>query len=95
MVWVVVRLFVLSEFCLFLVKKNGLFVVLKVVLVEEELNVGKKVIMMFGGEFENIYFFKLFIEESDCNIMVIWKIKNIFKKYLRKLGIFNKLLIEG
>lgn len=38
----VARLSVLSELCLPLVKKNGLFVALKAASAEEELNAGKK-----------------------------------------------------
>ncbi|AUZ28581.1 16S rRNA (guanine(527)-N(7))-methyltransferase RsmG [Bacillus cabrialesii] len=91
----VARLSVLSELCLPLVKKNGLFVALKAASAEEELNAGKKAITTLGGELENIHSFKLPIEESDRNIMVIRKIKNTPKKYPRKPGTPNKSPIEG
>lgn len=85
----------MSELCLPLVKKNGLFVALKAASAEEELNAGKKAITTLGGELENIHSFKLPIEESDRNIMVIRKIKNTPKKYPRKPGTPNKSPIEG
>ncbi|AGE65716.1 16S rRNA (guanine(527)-N(7))-methyltransferase RsmG [Bacillus subtilis] len=91
----VARLSVLSELCLPLVKKNGLFVALKAASAEEELNAGKKAITTLGGELENIHSFKLPIEESDRNIMVIRKMKNTPKKYPRKPGTPNKSPIEG
>ncbi|MHA6488540.1 16S rRNA (guanine(527)-N(7))-methyltransferase RsmG [Bacillus cabrialesii] len=91
----VARLSVLSELCLPLVKKNGLFVALKAASAEEELNAGKKAITTLGGELENIHSFKLPIEESDRNIMVIRKTKNTPKKYPRKPGTPNKSPIEG
>lgn len=91
----VARLSVLSELCLPLVKKNGLFVALKAASAEEELNAGKKAITTLGGELENVHSFKLPIEESDRNIMVIRKIKNTPKKYPRKPGTPNKSPIEG
>ncbi|MCY8323180.1 16S rRNA (guanine(527)-N(7))-methyltransferase RsmG, partial [Bacillus inaquosorum] len=47
------------------------------------------------GELENIHSFKLPIEESDRNIMVIRKTKNTPKKYPRKPGTPNKSPIEG
>ncbi|MGY5389565.1 16S rRNA (guanine(527)-N(7))-methyltransferase RsmG [Bacillus spizizenii] len=91
----VARQSVLSELCLPLVKKNGLFVALKAASAEEELNAGKKAITTLGGELENIHSFKLPIEESDRNIMVIRKTKNTPKKYPRKPGTPNKSPIEG
>lgn len=48
-VWVVVWLNVLSELCLFLVKKEGYFLVLKVLKSEEEINEVKFVIVILGG----------------------------------------------
>ncbi|MCO4852366.1 16S rRNA (guanine(527)-N(7))-methyltransferase RsmG [Bacillus vallismortis] len=91
----VARLSVLSELCLPLVKKNGLFVALKAASAEEELNAGKKAITTLGGELEHTYSFKLPIEESDRNIMVIRKKKSTPKKYPRKPGTPNKSPIEG
>ncbi|MCG8396036.1 16S rRNA (guanine(527)-N(7))-methyltransferase RsmG [Bacillus atrophaeus] len=91
----VARLSVLSELCLPLVKKNGLFVALKAASAEEELKAGKKAITTLGGELEQVHSFKLPLEESDRNIIVMRKKKNTPKKYPRKPGTPNKSPIEG
>ncbi|WP_343311184.1 16S rRNA (guanine(527)-N(7))-methyltransferase RsmG [Bacillus atrophaeus] len=91
----VARLSVLSELCLPLVKKNGLFVALKAASAEEELKAGKKAIATLGGELEQVHSFKLPLEESDRNIIVMRKKKNTPKKYPRKPGTPNKSPIEG
>ncbi|MEC2308953.1 16S rRNA (guanine(527)-N(7))-methyltransferase RsmG [Bacillus atrophaeus] len=91
----VARLSVLSELCLPLVKKNGLFVALKAASAEEELKAGKKAITTLGGELEQVHSFKLPMEESDRNIIVMRKKKNTPKKYPRKPGTPNKSPIEG
>ncbi|MCY9204431.1 16S rRNA (guanine(527)-N(7))-methyltransferase RsmG [Bacillus atrophaeus] len=91
----VARLSVLSELCLPLVKKNGLFVALKATSAEEELKAGKKAITTLGGELEQVHSFKLPMEESDRNIIVMRKKKNTPKKYPRKPGTPNKSPIEG
>ncbi|MCY8836586.1 16S rRNA (guanine(527)-N(7))-methyltransferase RsmG [Bacillus atrophaeus] len=91
----VARLSVLSELCLPLVKKNGLFVALKAASAEEELKAGKKAITTLGGELEQVHSFKLPLEESDRNIIVMRKEKNTPKKYPRKPGTPNKSPIEG
>ncbi|MBU5263464.1 16S rRNA (guanine(527)-N(7))-methyltransferase RsmG [Bacillus atrophaeus] len=90
----VARLSVLSELCLPLVKKNGLFVALKAASAEEELKAGKKAIATLGGELEQVHSFKLPLEESDRNIIVMRKKKNTPKKYPRKPGTPNKSPIE-
>ncbi|MFN2745013.1 MULTISPECIES: 16S rRNA (guanine(527)-N(7))-methyltransferase RsmG [unclassified Bacillus (in: firmicutes)] len=91
----VARLSVLSELCLPLVKKNGLFVALKAASAEEEIKTGKKAIKALGGQIEAVHSFQLPIEESDRNIIVIKKQSQTPKKFPRKPGTPNKSPIEG
>ncbi|MEC1258862.1 16S rRNA (guanine(527)-N(7))-methyltransferase RsmG [Bacillus swezeyi] len=91
----VARLSVLSELCLPLVKKNGLFLALKAASAEEEIEAGKKAIKVLGGQIEAVHSFQLPIEESDRNIIVVKKESQTPKKYPRKPGTPNKSPIEG
>lgn len=91
----VARLSVLSELCLPLVKKDGLFVALKAASADEEIETGKKAIKMLGGKIETVHSFQLPIEESDRNIIVIKKQLQTPKKFPRKPGTPNKSPIEG
>ncbi|MED1742011.1 16S rRNA (guanine(527)-N(7))-methyltransferase RsmG [Bacillus swezeyi] len=91
----VARLSVLSELCLPLVKKNGLFLALKAASAEEEIEAGKRAIKVLGGQIEAVHSFQLPIEESDRNIIVVKKESQTPKKYPRKPGTPNKSPIEG
>ncbi|RCK13108.1 hypothetical protein DT075_06015 [Bacillus licheniformis] len=53
----VARLSVLSELCLPLVKKDGLFVALKAASADEEIETGKKAIKTLGGKIETVHSF--------------------------------------
>lgn len=80
----VARLSVLSELCLPLAKKNGVFAALKAAAADEELKAGQKAIKVLGGELEQVHSFTLPVEESERNIMIIRKTKSTPKKYPRK-----------
>lgn len=86
----VARLPVLSELCLPLVKKNGVFLAMKGSSGEEELNEAKKAISLLGGSVQEINQFQLPNDEGDRSVIIIDKIKNTPKKYPRKPGIPNK-----
>lgn len=76
----VARLSVLSELCLPLVKKEGLFVALKASAADEEMQAGKKAVTVLGGEVVEKHSFVLPLEESERNIIVIEKKKQTPKK---------------
>lgn len=90
----VARMSVLSELCLPLVKKGGLFVAMKASNVKEELSNAKKAIGMLGGQTDKMYSFVLPEEESERNIVKIDKVKETPNKYPRKPGTPNKLPLE-
>ncbi|MDT9026560.1 MULTISPECIES: 16S rRNA (guanine(527)-N(7))-methyltransferase RsmG [Rossellomorea] len=90
----VARMSVLSELCLPLVKKGGLFVAMKASNVKEELSNAKKAIGMLGGQTDKMYSFFLPEEESERNIVKIDKVKETPNKYPRKPGTPNKLPLE-
>lgn len=86
----VARLSVLSELCVPLVKKGGLFVAMKGSAAEDELADAKKALSVLGAEFKENHSFLLPIEESDRNIFVFTKVKNTPGRYPRKPGMPNK-----
>ncbi|HZG71309.1 MAG TPA: 16S rRNA (guanine(527)-N(7))-methyltransferase RsmG [Chondromyces sp.] len=90
----VARMSVLSELCLPLVKQDGVFLAMKAASADEELAAAKKAINILGGRVEKEFSFKLPIEESERNIMIIRKVKPAPKKYPRKPGTPNKQPIE-
>jgi 16S rRNA (guanine527-N7)-methyltransferase len=90
----VARMSVLSELCLPLVKVGGTFVAMKGNQAGEELQVGEKAIKVLGGELESVHSFKLPVEESERNILIIKKQKPTPKLYPRKPGTPNKTPIE-
>lgn len=61
----VARTSVLSELCLPLCKKQGMFIALKGTEVDEELNDAKKAIKTFGGELKDKISLQLPIEKSE------------------------------
>ena|SRR5699024_1653235 len=90
----VARMSVLSELCLPLAKKNGVFIAMKGSKAEEELEVGKKAIGLLGGEVNQIYTFTLPKEDSERSIILIDKKRTTAKKYPRKPGTPGREPIE-
>lgn len=90
----VARMSVLSELCLPLVKKGGVFIAMKGSQAEEEMQVGQTAIELLGGETDTIHTFTLPKEESERSIVVIQKQRKTPKKYPRKAGLPNKEPIE-
>lgn len=90
----VARMSVLSELCLPLVKKNGLFIALKGAQASEELEIAKDAIELLGGETEGEHTFTLPQEDSERTIYWIRKRRKTPKKYPRKPGTPNKSPIE-
>ena len=86
----VARLSVLSELCVPLVKKGGLFISMKGAAADDELVDAKKSLSVLGAKLKEEHSFILPEENSERNIFVFNKIKNTPKKYPRKPGIPNK-----
>ncbi len=86
----VARLSVLSELCVPLVKKGGIFVSMKGAAAADELADAKKAIVVLGATLKEEYTFTLPMEESERNLFVFSKVKNTPGKYPRKPGIPNK-----
>ena len=90
----VARLSVLSELCVPLVKKGGLFIAMKGAAAEDELVDAKKPLAVLGAKIMENHSFLLPIEESERNIFIFNKVKNTPGKYPRKPGIPNKTPIQ-
>ncbi|MCG5103276.1 16S rRNA (guanine(527)-N(7))-methyltransferase RsmG [Oceanobacillus alkalisoli] len=90
----VARMSVLTELCLPLVKKNGIFLALKGAQAEEELENAKNAIELFGGKTIGQKTFTLPQEDSERTIYWIEKRRKTPKKYPRKPGTPNKNPIE-
>lgn len=86
----VARLAVLSELCIPLVKKNGVFLALKSSKGEEELEEARFGIGIFGGRVSDIYTFELPEDAGERQIIKIEKRSQTPKKYPRKPGTPNK-----
>ena len=86
----VARMSVLSELCLPLVKKDGLFIALKASNTKEEMAEGQKAITTLGGKFREEFVFELPREAGERHIVLIDKKKESPKKYPRKPGTPNK-----
>ncbi|UJL46404.1 16S rRNA (guanine(527)-N(7))-methyltransferase RsmG [Virgibacillus sp. NKC19-16] len=86
----VARMSVLSELCLPLVKKNGLFIAMKGSKAHEELEDGESAIALLGGKIDKTHTFMLPQEDSERSIVMINKTGNTPKKYPRKAGTPNK-----
>lgn len=86
----VARMSVLSELCLPLVKKDGLFIALKASNTKEEMAEGQKAIATLGGKFREEFVFELPREAGERHIVLIDKKKESPKKYPRKPGTPNK-----
>ncbi|OMP66399.1 16S rRNA (guanine(527)-N(7))-methyltransferase RsmG [Domibacillus epiphyticus] len=90
----VARMSVLSELCLPFVKTGGKFVAMKAASAAEEMEAAAKAINVLGGKTENIFSFRLPVEDSERTIIVVRKEKETPKKYPRKPGTPNKTPIE-
>ncbi|WP_042220870.1 16S rRNA (guanine(527)-N(7))-methyltransferase RsmG [Oceanobacillus manasiensis] len=90
----VARMSVLSELCLPLVKKGGVFIAMKGSQALEELSTGKAAVELMGGEMSDTFSFTLPKEDSERSIVVIDKVRKTPKKYPRKPGTPNKEPIE-
>ncbi|AXI11043.1 16S rRNA (guanine(527)-N(7))-methyltransferase RsmG [Oceanobacillus sp. 143] len=90
----VARMSVLSELCLPLVKKDGVFIAMKGAQADEELENGMQAIEILGGEIDKTYTFTLPQEESERSIVIVNKRRKTPKKYPRKAGTPNKSPIE-
>ena len=86
----VAKLSVLSEYCLPLVKLDGIFLVLKGPKGSEEIYEAKRALATLGGKIIDVVETKLPLEQSERNLLVIKKVKQTPKKYARKPGIPNK-----
>lgn len=86
----VARLSVLSELCVPLVKKDGVFVSMKGAAAAEELADAKKAISILGAKLKEEYTFTLPMEESERNLFVFSKVKKTPGRYPRKSGVPNK-----
>ncbi|MFD1040313.1 16S rRNA (guanine(527)-N(7))-methyltransferase RsmG [Virgibacillus byunsanensis] len=86
----VARMSVLSELCLPLVKKNGVFIAMKGSQTDEELQDAKPAIEILGGELRTVHTFSLPEENSERTIVQIDKRRKTPRKYPRKAGTPNK-----
>ena len=90
----VARMSILSELCLPLVKKNGVFIAMKGSQAKEELTVAQSAIELLGGQADELHTFTLPKEESERSIIIVNKTKKTPKKYPRKAGTPNKEPLE-
>lgn len=86
----VARMTVLSELCLPLAKKNGVFIAMKGSHSEQEVTDSNAAIKLLGGELDTIHTFTLPNENSERSIIVIDKKRNTPNKYPRKPGVPGK-----
>lgn len=90
----VARLSVLSELCIPLVKKGGLFLAMKGAAAKEELSDARRALTVLGAKIKKEHSFLLPVEESERNIYIFSKVKNSPRKYPRKPGVPNKTPIK-
>lgn len=83
----VARLAVLNEFCLPFVSVGGFFVAMKGNEIQEEVIESAYSVKELKAECIHIHQFRLPVEESNRNIIVIKKMDRTPKKYPRKAGI--------
>lgn len=91
----VARLSVLSELCIPLVKKGGLFVAMKGAAASDELKDGARAVKLLGATLQEEHEFLLPEENSDRHIFIFEKKKLTPKKYPRKPGVPNKTPITA
>lgn len=86
----VARMSVLSELCLPLTKKNGVFLAMKAGQTVDELKGAEPAIELLGGKLKTVHTFTLPEEGSGRSIIMIDKKRKTPNKYPRKAGIPNK-----
>lgn len=86
----VARMSVLSELCLPLVRKNGMFIAMKAAQTSEELKDAELAIEVLGGNLNKVHTFTLPEEASERSIIMIDKKRKTPNKYPRKAGVPNK-----
>jgi 16S rRNA (guanine527-N7)-methyltransferase len=85
----VAQLNVLAEYCLPLVKKTGVFVAMKLLNNDTEVNEAKKAIDILGGRIRDSLIYHL-PKDKDYELIEIKKIRNTPKKYPRRPGMPKK-----
>ncbi|WP_173918082.1 16S rRNA (guanine(527)-N(7))-methyltransferase RsmG [Halobacillus sp. Marseille-Q1614] len=90
----VARMSVLSELCLPLTAKGGIFMAMKGPNLAEEMEDAQIAIQTVGGEVQEVHTFELPEEGSERNIALIEKRRKTPKKYPRKAGTPNKEPIQ-
>ncbi|WP_430789546.1 16S rRNA (guanine(527)-N(7))-methyltransferase RsmG [Virgibacillus flavescens] len=86
----VARMSVLTELCLPLTKKNGVFIAMKAAQTTEELKDAELAIEVLGGKLNKVDTFTLPKEDSERSIIMIEKRRKTPNKYPRKAGVPNK-----
>ncbi|WP_101841857.1 16S rRNA (guanine(527)-N(7))-methyltransferase RsmG [Halobacillus sp. Marseille-P3879] len=86
----VARMSVLSELCLPLTEKGGVFMAMKGPNLEEEMQDAQTAIQTVGGEVVDVHTFELPESGGERNIALIEKRRKTPKKYPRKAGTPNK-----
>ncbi|TVP83144.1 MAG: 16S rRNA (guanine(527)-N(7))-methyltransferase RsmG [Alkalicoccus sp.] len=86
----VARMSVLTELCLPLVKKDGMFIAMKASGAAEELEDARKAIQLLGGTVENKFDFPLPEEGGERSVIHVRKTGTTSKKFPRKPGTPNK-----
>lgn len=90
----VARMSVLSELCLPLSKKGGVFIAMKGAQASDELKESTSAIKKLGGKLKDVHTFTLPQEDSERSIIVIDKNGKTPNKYPRKAGTPNKSPIK-
>ena len=85
----VAKLNMLNELCIPIVKINGYFIPLKA-NIDEEIKESEKSLKILNSNLENIISFKLPIEESIRNLVIIKKIGKTSNKYPRNFDKIKK-----
>jgi len=83
----VARMSVLSELCIPLCKRDGIFLAMKGSRADEELGQARNAIKKLGGCAPSIHTFTLPEEDSERSVIIIKKEQRTPKKYPRKPGI--------
>src|SRR5699024_10320826 len=86
----IARMSVLSELCLPLTRKNGVFLAMKGQHADAEINDAQNAITILGGDLDTIHTFQLPEENSERSIILIHKNRKTPRKYPRKPGLPNK-----
>lgn len=72
----------LAEYCLPLVRVNGLFLAMKSAAADEEITAAKSALALMGGKIEKNRVFKL-VENTDRRVVLVRKISQTPPKYPR------------